>query len=234
MGTGQGWGTLWSPLCSEQPVLLLCPWPILSVAALGLRSGDSWVFNQSSGTRDSPATNASKPRERLFSGLVPPKAAPSPGVGRKASPQLLHLLARGPGPRPVAHAHSPAGSPRAPAASARGSSVLLEIIASSLLLLLLLLLQSPPQPSGGSQRFSLRTQSPKALPFTAGARTALPWSPPGAGPVLNVSLAATSPSLWTRAGSGRERRGEAPGPPGMAPGTAGGSRFAPSHHLTSI
>lgn len=107
-------------LCgSEQPVLLLYPRPVLSMAALGLCSGDSRVFNQSSGTRDSPA-NASRPRERLCSGPVPPKAAPSPGAGRKASTQLLHLLARGPGPRPVAHAHSPAGSPHAPAASALG------------------------------------------------------------------------------------------------------------------
>jgi len=149
------------------------------------------------------------PGERLCSGPVLPKAAPSPRAGRKASVPLLHLLARGPGPCPVAHAHSPGARPalRQPQPSACGSSALLEIIAS-FLLLLLLLLQSPPQPDGRSQRFSLCPRTPRALPFTAGVRMALPRSPPGAGPVLNVSLAATSPSLWIGAGSGRERRGE--------------------------
>lgn len=112
----------------------------------------------------------------------------------------------------LSHTHTPRRARptlQQPQPSACGSSALLKIIASFLLLLLLLLLsQSPPQPAGGSQRFSLPPQSPKALPFTASVRTVLPRSLPGAGPVLNISLAATSPSLWTGAGSGRERRGE--------------------------
>lgn len=75
------------------------------MTALSLHSGDSRVFNQSSGTRDSPAA-ASRPRERLCSGLVPSKAAPTPGAGRVAAVQLTHLCIWGCGPCPVAHAHS--------------------------------------------------------------------------------------------------------------------------------
>lgn len=127
----------------------------------------------------------------------------------RAAPAPPHT---GPGPCPVAHAHSPA-------ASAFGSRQLCPPGDNQLLLLLLL--QSPPQPSGdpGAIPASL---SPALCPQSAALHSRHQPSP-------SVSLAATSPSLRAWAGTGRERRG-----PGTPPGAAGGSRFAPSHHLTSI
>lgn len=203
-GTGQGWGTLWSPpwlraahappLPSTRP-LHGCSWPPLR----RLTGFQSELRN--------PGLSCKHLEAYLCSGPVPPTAAPSPGAGRKASAQLLHLLARGPGPHPVAHAHSPAGSPCAPAASALGLWQLCPPRDNRLL----------PPPVAFTISSSARRGFPEVLsapsePQSAAVYSrcpnALPQSPPGAGPVLNVSLAATSPSLWTRAGSGRERRGE--------------------------
>lgn len=131
-GAGQGWGTL---------------------GALGLRSGDSRVFSQSSGTRDSPA-DASRPRGRLCPGLAPPKAA----RGRRGgSVQLPHLL------------HGPARHTRTlPSAIGLEQLCPPEIITSFLLLLLLLLLQSPsppPRPRGGPSSISPAPQ-PSSAPST--------------------------------------------------------------------
>lgn len=112
------------------------------MAALGLRSGDSRVFSQSSGTRDSPA-DASRPRGRLCPGLAPPKAA----RGRRGgSVQLPHLP------------HGPACHTRTlPSAIGLGQLCPPEIITSFLLLLLLVLLlqsPSPPRPCGGPSGIS--------------------------------------------------------------------------------
>lgn len=187
-----------------------------SVAALGLRSGDSRVFSESSGTRDSPA-DASRLRGGLCPGLAPPKAA----RGRQGgSVQLPHLP------------HGPACHTRTlPSAIGLGQLCPPEII-TSLLLLLLLLLQSPspPLPRGGPRGIS---PHPAQLCTLGTSELRLHFTEPPA-PSSMSSLAATCPSLWTWAGSGRGRWGGGPWTPGLAPGAAGRSSFAPSHHLTSI
>lgn len=109
------------------------------IAALGLYSGDSRVFSQSSGTRDSPA-DASRAGERLCSGLVLSKAAPTPGAGRATAVQLPHLC-MGLWPLPCRTRTLPWAS----------SSSVLQII-TSFVLLLSLLLQSPLQLWLGAQR----------------------------------------------------------------------------------
>ena len=139
----------------EQPVLLLCPRPVLSAAALGLRSGDSRVFNQSSGTRDSPA-NASRPRGEALLWASTAKGCPVSQGPAERCPRSSCTSSHGAPAPALSHTHTPqrAHPPlQQPQPSACGSSALLEIIASFLLLLLLLLLlQSPPRPGEGSQR----------------------------------------------------------------------------------
>lgn len=235
-----------SSLCSSSAL-----GPSSSAAAFGLRSGDSRVFNQSSGTRDSPAYT-SRPRGEALLWAGTAKGCPvSLGLAERPPRSSCTSSLGAPAPA-LSHTHTPRWARPAfqqPQPSACGSSALLEIIASfssssSSSCCFYNLLLSPVRAPRGicpSLGLALRPPSPKALPFTAGVRAALPWSLPGAGPVLNVSLAATSPSLWTWAGLGREWRGEArrgpPDPQGWLlaqAGTAGGSRFAPSHHLTSI
>ncbi|XP_037236014.1 uncharacterized protein LOC119144595 [Falco rusticolus] len=125
--------------------------------------------------------------------------------------------------------------------SAGGSSALLEIIAP-FLLLLLLLLQSPPQPGGGVPKASLPPSAqlcalrapkrcrlqPVSERLRRGARPALAWS------LMSLLLLLLLPFGLGLARGGRGEGRGGPQPPGMAPGPAGGSRFAPSHHLTSI
>lgn len=96
---------------------------------------------------------AQEPGTLLRTPPGPAQGRPITGDGRTASAQPLHPLARGRGPCPVTHAHSPAGS------------ALLAIIAS-FLILLLLLLQSPPQPGGGSPRFSLHPEPQSAAVYS--------------------------------------------------------------------
>lgn len=181
------------------------------MGALGLRSGDSRVFSQSSGTRDSPA-DASRPRGRLCPGLAPPKAA----RGRRGgSVQLPHLL------------HGPARHTRTlPSAIGLGQLCPPEIITSFLLLLLLLLLQSPsppPRPRGGPSSISPAPQ-PSSAPSTVTLT-----EPPAPSSVSLLLLLVLPCGL----GLARGGRGEV-GSPGLAPGAAGRSSFAPSHHLTGL
>lgn len=220
-----------APRGSEQPVLLLCPRPVLSTAALGPRSGDSRVFNQSSGTRDSPA-NTSRRTSAL--GRYRQRLPRLPGPAEKRPRSSCTSSHGAPAPT-LSHTHTPRRARPAlqqPQPSACGSSALLEIIAS---FLLLLLLQSPPQPGGGSQRFSLHPQSPKALLFTAGVQTLCHRARPAlARSLTSLLLLLLLPFGLGLAQGGRGEARRGPRPPGMAPGAAGGSRFAPSHHLTSI
>lgn len=116
----------------------------------------------------------------------------------------------GPGPCPVAHAHSPA-------ASAIGSGQLCPPGDNHLLLLLLL--QSPPQPRAGPGAVPAAL-SPALCPQSAALRSQHPsgfaMEPAWGQPSPSVSLAATSPSLWAWAGTGmwEVRREEATGPQG--------------------
>lgn len=143
---------------------------------------------------------------------------PTPrGPGRGSAPgwrcrRLAERRLRGSGPGPVAHAHCPGLAPR-PCSPPPDNHLL-------------------PSPLVAFTIFS-------SAPWGAQRRLPLPCpSSAPAGQVRNVSLAATSPSLWTRAGlgRGRGRRGKGSWPQGPAPGPgrrAGGSGCAPSPHLTS-
>lgn len=200
------------------PLLPLCPQPIPSAAAPGLRSGESRA--------QEPGTLPWGPLEALLWAGTTEGSPMSWGCSQvRAAPAPPRM---GPGPCPVAHAHSPA-------ASAIGSGQLCPPGDNHLLLLLLL--QSPPQPRAGPGAVPAAL-NPALCPQSAALRSQHPsgfaMEPAWGQPSPSVSLAATSPSLWAWAGTGmwEVRRGH--GSPGTAPGAAGGSRFAPSHHLTSI
>lgn len=168
-----------------------------SVAALGLRSGDSRVFSQSSGTRDSPA-DASRPRGGLCPGLAPPKAA----RGRQGgSVQLPHLP------------HGPACHTRTlPSAIGLGQLCPPEIITSFLLLLLLLLLlQSPSSEASPPPQPSSAPSEPPSFVYTHGAT----------GPVFNVFSCCYSSFPLDLGWLGEGEVSWGPWTPGLAPGAAG-------------
>lgn len=239
-GTGQGWGTLRGP---EQPVLLLCPRPGLCTAALGLRSGDSRVFNQSSGTRDSPA-NASRPRGEALLWAGTAKGCPvSPGPVERRPRSSCTSSHGAPAPA-LSHTHTPRRARPAlqqPQPSACGSSALHEIIASFLLPPLVAFTISSSARQGvpevslppSAQLCALRAPKccrlqPASKQLCHGACLALARS------LTSLLLLLLLPFGLGLAlgGRGDVRRGSRS--PGTAPGAAGGSGFAPSHHLTSI
>lgn len=155
-----------------------------SVAALGLRSGDSRVFSQSSGTRDSPA-DASRCPGRLCPGLAPPKAARGRQGGSAQFPHLSH--------GPTCHTRT------LPSAIGLGQLCPPEIITSFLLLLLLLLLQSPSQRHLPRSQPSSAPSEPQSFVYTHGAT----------GPVFNVFSCCY---LSFPLDSGWLGEGEGPGP----------------------
>lgn len=213
----------------EQPLLPLCPRLILPAAALGLRSGDSRVLGRSSGTRDSPAGTPRGSALGWYHRGLP--HLPGAAARFRAAPAPPRV---GPGPCPVAHAHSPAASQP----SACGSSALLEIITSFSSCCFYNLLLSPagvPEPSLPPSAQLCALRAPERCPLQpASERLCHRARPAPAQSFMSLLLLLLLPFGLglARGGRGEVRRGHRP--PGTAPGAAGGSRFAPSHHLTSI